>query len=120
MKRIRRVAHEKLEIPLLARNRDRRSGDVRRLRLGAARITDDWHTAFQHAGTTLSHLRETGRLTRGLRTVLALHVIFHWNRLGLPTSSQSVLARAAVEAIMNPPGSVPDTGRGTSSDVAGA
>jgi hypothetical protein len=43
-------------------------------------------------------VRETGQLTRGLRTVIALHVIFHWNRIGLPASAQATLAQAATEA----------------------
>ena len=83
------------------------TGNVRGLLVGTARIADDWHTAFQHAGTTLQHLRETGKLARGLRTVLALHVIFHWNRIGLPGATQATLAHAAKEAIFGedrPPG----------------
>jgi thiopeptide-type bacteriocin biosynthesis protein len=75
------------------------TGDVRRLLLGTARTTGDWHTAFENAGTNLRRLRETGKLTRGLRTVIALHVIFHWNRIGLPATTQATLAQAAKEAI---------------------
>lgn len=78
---------------------DRFTSDVRRLLVGTARTTDEWHTAFQDAGTTLLRLRETGKLTRGLRTVLALHVIFHWNRIGLTGPTQATLAHAAKEAI---------------------
>jgi thiopeptide-type bacteriocin biosynthesis protein len=73
--------------------------DVRRLLVGAARFTDGWHTAFQDAGTNLQQLRQTGKLTRGLRTVLALHVIFHWNRIGIAGATQATLAQAAKEAI---------------------
>ena len=47
----------------------------------------------------LRRLRETGKLTCGLRTVVALHVIFHWNRIGLPATTQATLAQAAREAI---------------------
>lgn len=55
------------------------TSDVRHMLLGTARTTGEWHTAFENAGTNLRHLRETGKLTRGLRTVLALHVIFHFS-----------------------------------------
>ncbi|WP_432830669.1 thiopeptide-type bacteriocin biosynthesis protein [Dactylosporangium sp. CA-092794] len=75
------------------------TGDVRRLMTGTARATSDWHTAFATAGTNLRHLRETGTLTRGLRAVIAHHVIFHWNRIGLPARTQAALAQAAKEAI---------------------
>jgi thiopeptide-type bacteriocin biosynthesis protein len=81
------------------RTYERFIGDVRRLLLGTARNTGEWHTAFENAGTNLQRLRETGKLTRGLRTVIALHVIFHWNRIGLPAASQATLAEAAKEAI---------------------
>jgi hypothetical protein len=61
-----------------------------------------------------------GTLERGLRDILAHHVIFHWNRLGLTAASQSIVARAALETIMNPLSSVPNTRGGTTPDVAGA
>ncbi|MGC9671418.1 thiopeptide-type bacteriocin biosynthesis protein [Planosporangium sp. 12N6] len=72
---------------------------VRHLLIGTARTIDGWHTAFADAGTSLQRLREAGRLTRGVRAVIALHVIFHWNRLGLPAPTQATLAQAATEAI---------------------
>jgi thiopeptide-type bacteriocin biosynthesis protein len=77
-------------------------GDVRHLILGNPRDTGDWHTAFAEAGTRLRFLRESGTLTRGLREVTALHVIFHWNRVGLPAATQATLACAASEAIFGP------------------
>ncbi|MEU8309821.1 thiopeptide-type bacteriocin biosynthesis protein [Actinomadura sp. NPDC048955] len=76
--------------------------DVRRLLLGAARpddIGNTWLTAFEQAGAQLKTLRESGRLTRGIRAVTALHVIFHWNRVGITGSTQATLAYAAREAI---------------------
>jgi hypothetical protein len=76
------------------------------LLLGNPRTRDDWHAVFADAGTDLQRLRETGKLTRGLRDVIALHVIFHWNRIGLPAQTQATLARAAKEAIF---GSAPAT-----------
>ncbi|MGH3803305.1 MAG: thiopeptide-type bacteriocin biosynthesis protein [Pseudonocardiaceae bacterium] len=78
------------------------TSDVRHLLLGRARadaIDHDWLTAFEDTGRTLRILREDGKLTRGLRAVTALHVIFHWNRLGLPATAQATLARAAKEAV---------------------
>lgn len=77
------------------------TGDVRRLIEGAARSAGEWHTAFQEAGTTLRLLREQGKLTRGLRAVIALNIIFHWNRIGLPAMIQARLACAAAEAIFD-------------------
>lgn len=78
------------------------TSDVRRLLVGTARTTGDWHTAFNDAGASLRSLREAGKLTRGLREVITLHVIFHWNRIGLPATTQATLAHAAREAIFGP------------------
>jgi thiopeptide-type bacteriocin biosynthesis protein len=72
-----------------------------------------WLAAFTEAGRTLGAAAHTGTLRRGLRDVLAHHIIFHWNRLGLPTTTQAVLAHAAVTATLNP--SPP---RNPTSDVA--
>lgn len=59
----------------------------------------DWATAFEHAGRALGDAARDGTLTRGLRAVLAHHVIFHWNRIGLPSRTQGILAAAATEAV---------------------
>ncbi|WP_426504331.1 thiopeptide-type bacteriocin biosynthesis protein [Dactylosporangium sp. McL0621] len=75
------------------------TSDTRSLLLGAPRTRNAWHTAFTDAGTTLRDLRETGRLTRGIRAIIALHVIFHWNRLGLDARAQATQARAARDAV---------------------
>ncbi|MFB9831015.1 thiopeptide-type bacteriocin biosynthesis protein [Actinoallomurus acaciae] len=78
------------------------TSDVRLLLLGTAcpgTIADDWLTAFAEAGRSLRALRETGELTRGLRTVIALHVIFHLNRIGIPATAQATLALAAKDTI---------------------
>ncbi|WP_428962956.1 thiopeptide-type bacteriocin biosynthesis protein [Micromonospora fluostatini] len=93
---------------------------IRHLHLGTPRTTSDWHTAFHNTGTALRHLRETGKLTRGLRAVITEHLIFHWNRIGIPATTQATLAHAATEAIfgrtppLGPrrcPGSPPSTTR---------
>jgi protein-L-isoaspartate(D-aspartate) O-methyltransferase len=62
---------------------------------------DDWLEAFTTAGHDLAALARTGRLERGLRAVLAHHVIFHWNRLGLTAAEQHVLATLARDTVMN-------------------
>ncbi|UWM47697.1 thiopeptide-type bacteriocin biosynthesis protein [Streptomyces carpaticus] len=61
-----------------------------------------WLSAFHTAGRSLGHAANNGTLHRGLRDVLAHHVIFHWNRLGLPAPVQRLLARAARGAVFNP------------------
>lgn len=66
-----------------------------------------WTAAFEHAGRALGTAAAEGTLRRGLRAVLAHHVIFHWNRLGLPTKTQAILAHAARDALLNPPSSKP-------------
>ena len=70
-----------------------------------------WAAAFDQAGHSLGHAARDGTLQRGVRDILAHHVIFHWNRLGLPAKTQAVLARAARDTVMNPPTSPPDTHR---------
>ncbi|MEU8178845.1 thiopeptide-type bacteriocin biosynthesis protein [Microbispora hainanensis] len=60
-----------------------------------------WVTAFKDAGQGLADLAAQGRLLRGLRAVLAHHVIFHANRVGLPSSDQSAIAALAVHAVFN-------------------
>ena len=60
-----------------------------------------WATAFTNAGRHLADAARDGTLERGIRDILANHVIFHWNRIGMPASAQAVLARAARETLMN-------------------
>lgn len=64
-----------------------------------------WAAAFATAGRALGRAAHDGILERGLRDILAHHVIFHWNRLGLPGRTQAILARAARDLVMNPSGS---------------
>ncbi|TLQ46069.1 methyltransferase, FxLD system [Streptomyces marianii] len=61
---------------------------------------DAWVAAFERAGETLAHLATGGRLTRGLRAVIAHHLIFHANRAGLRSDDQSALFNIAREAVM--------------------
>jgi protein-L-isoaspartate(D-aspartate) O-methyltransferase len=56
---------------------------------------DGWVTAFEHAGQSLADLSRHGRLERGLRAVLAHHIIFHANRAGLSVTDQGILAALA-------------------------
>ncbi|MEU6036119.1 methyltransferase, FxLD system [Actinomadura sp. NPDC047616] len=60
----------------------------------------EWIAAFEQAGQQLADLNGRGRLERGLRAVLAHHLIFHWNRLGLAREDQGTLAALAKEVVM--------------------
>ncbi|MDT0378413.1 methyltransferase, FxLD system [Streptomyces sp. DSM 42041] len=63
-----------------------------------------WAAAFQQAGRDLRDLSHHGFLRRGLRAVLAHHVIFHANRTGLSAEEQSALAALALDAVFHPGG----------------
>ena len=67
-----------------------------------------WAEDFRRAGRELGEANRTGALERGLRQVLSYHVIFHWNRLGLPTHAQALLAAAASRAILEEEPTDPD------------
>lgn len=62
-----------------------------------------WADAFRRTGRTLGSTARAGTLQRGLREVVSYLVIFHWNRLGLPARTQSILAWAARTAILGLP-----------------
>ncbi|GAA3436949.1 thiopeptide-type bacteriocin biosynthesis protein [Kutzneria kofuensis] len=62
-----------------------------------------WADAFRQAGHALGEAARAGTLTRGLRDVLSYAVIFHWNRLGLPARTQSILAWTARTATLDLP-----------------
>jgi thiopeptide-type bacteriocin biosynthesis protein len=64
-----------------------------------------WAAVFATAGRQLADAARDGTLERGLRDVLANHVIFHWNRIGIPAPAQAVLARAARNTLLNLEGS---------------
>jgi thiopeptide-type bacteriocin biosynthesis protein len=61
-----------------------------------------WARAYADAGQELAHLAHSGQLHRGLRDVLAHHVLFAWNRLGLPYNTQATLAAAVKTAVFGP------------------
>lgn len=61
-----------------------------------------WAEAFHTCGRTLADLNARSHLNRGLRSVLAHHLIFHWNRLAIPGSAQAVLCHAAARSIFDP------------------
>lgn len=67
---------------------------------GPLHAHEEWVTAFERAGTALAALACRGALTRGLRAVLAHHIIFHANRAGLIRDDQSALSNIAREAVM--------------------
>ncbi|WP_329131111.1 methyltransferase, FxLD system [Streptomyces sp. NBC_01476] len=76
----------------------------------------EWVAAFERAGTTLAYFAKGSGLSRGLRAVIAHHVIFHANRAGLLPEDQSALFTTAREAVMGSSdntassiGAVPDT-----------
>ena len=70
---------------------------------GRLSFTMPWFAAFADAGELLGAAGSHGTLRRGVRDILAHHVIFHWNRLGLSTEDQGVLASAAFDVILNSP-----------------
>jgi thiopeptide-type bacteriocin biosynthesis protein len=59
-----------------------------------------WLAAFSEMGEQLGHLAHRGTLRRGIRAVLTHHVIFHWNRLGVPYATQRRLANVARDVVM--------------------
>ncbi|MFD3620941.1 methyltransferase, FxLD system [Streptomyces sp. NPDC058676] len=61
---------------------------------------NEWVAAFEWAGSALADLAGRGALTRGLRAVIAHHVIFHANRAGLLRDDQSAMSNIAREVIM--------------------
>ncbi|WP_327586957.1 methyltransferase, FxLD system [Nonomuraea sp. NBC_00507] len=81
------------------------AADTRRLcdpaRGGALAGYDQWVAAFERAGRALAELAAEGRLTRGLRAVLAHHIIFHANRAGLLIQDQAALAALAVDTVFH-------------------
>ncbi len=105
-----RVSHERpLPRDVAAENIHDLAATMRTLMLGAPaepaalgqRDLVAWAVAFHSTGRELRRLADHGALERGLRAVLSYHVIFHWNRMGLPARTQAILAHAARAAILD-------------------
>jgi protein-L-isoaspartate(D-aspartate) O-methyltransferase len=60
-----------------------------------------WLAAYRRAGQRLAELADQGRLTRGLRAVLAHHILFAWNRAGISAHQQNLLAATAARVIFH-------------------
>lgn len=61
----------------------------------------DWFAAFDSAGEQLGRLARGGLLERGIRAVLAHHVLFAFNRIGLASDTQTLLAHAASKVVFD-------------------
>jgi thiopeptide-type bacteriocin biosynthesis protein len=57
-----------------------------------------WFEVFAKGGRQLGEAVRTGRVERGIRDIAERHILFHWNRMGLPQRQQSVVARVARDA----------------------
>lgn len=81
----------------------------RRLQLDTVRVLDEghmswlrpWADAYAQAGTSIGVHNAGGLLERGVRAVLAHHVLFAWNRIGLSPTDQAHLAHAAAAAVFD-------------------
>jgi protein-L-isoaspartate(D-aspartate) O-methyltransferase len=60
---------------------------------------NEWVRAFEQAGQTLAALAAAGTIRRGLRAVLAHHIIFHANRAGISVRDQAILATLAAHTM---------------------
>ena len=69
--------------------------------------TPAWPSGFEQTGRTLAKLARHGQLTRGLRAVLADHLLFAFNRLGISAADQAALATAASNVIFHRDDRVP-------------
>ncbi|MFD8750080.1 methyltransferase, FxLD system [Kitasatospora sp. NPDC059577] len=58
-----------------------------------------WVDAFEQAGQDLVRAARDGRLTRGLRALLAHLLIFHANRAGVPVDHQSATAASVLDTV---------------------
>ncbi|WP_427921494.1 thiopeptide-type bacteriocin biosynthesis protein [Streptomyces sp. cg40] len=59
-----------------------------------------WVAGIERSGRALGHAGREGQLGLGTRSILARHVLFHWNRMGFPLRQQAIWARAAREAVL--------------------
>ncbi|MFP1626414.1 hypothetical protein ACLB9X_14840 [Streptomyces sp. 5K101] len=61
----------------------------------------EWITGMERGGVALADAARDGRLTLGTRSILARHVIFHWNRMGFTARQQAIWSRAARQAVLS-------------------
>ncbi|GAB3284178.1 thiopeptide-type bacteriocin biosynthesis protein [Kineosporia babensis] len=59
-----------------------------------------WAQDLAAVGAELGASAQQGSMARGLRSVLALHVLFHWNRIGISVNQQSVWATVSRDALI--------------------
>ncbi|AXI78982.1 thiopeptide-type bacteriocin biosynthesis protein [Peterkaempfera bronchialis] len=59
-----------------------------------------WTAGMERGGRALADAGREGRLSLGLRSILARHVLFHWNRMGFTSRQQAIWARVARQAIL--------------------
>jgi thiopeptide-type bacteriocin biosynthesis protein len=64
---------------------------------GPAGFAASWRDGFDAAGRRFAEASNQGKLHRGLRTILAQLVIFHWNRLGFKAAAQRLVAHAMTD-----------------------
>ena len=112
-----RVAQHRLLPPAADRNLDRLHAAVERLitvdaedqmsENGPLAHATGWARAYAAAGQDLAQLAASGGLRRGLRDILAHHVLFAWNRIGLPYDTQAVLTATAKTVVFGPDPTVP-------------
>ncbi|MFH8934124.1 thiopeptide-type bacteriocin biosynthesis protein [Streptomyces griseosporeus] len=60
----------------------------------------EWVSGMENGGRVLKDAAHDCRLTLGLRSILARHILFHWNRMGFNIRQQAIWSRAAREAIL--------------------
>ena len=82
--------------------------------------TPAWRTAAEEAGRRLAELAAAGTLTRGLRAVIAHHLLFLFNRHGVPSADQYQLATAARQVVFDSPGEIRDTTAGDTTSTGSA
>lgn len=70
--------------------------------IGSAEFIASWAETYTATGKALATLANTGQLHRGLRSVLAHHAIFAWNRVGIRFGVQAALASAIQTAVFGP------------------
>lgn len=70
-------------------------------------VARTWIDGYTTAGATLRRLNDAGQLHRGIRSTLSHHVIFAWNRRGIPSLHQAALACAGRTIVFGPDPATP-------------